>query len=976
MTEFCWLHLTDLHLGASDEDREWPFVQSDFFEDLLAMHKRTGPWDLIAFTGDLTFSGDVEQFNRVDKFLREMATLLKDQGASPLPYFLAVPGNHDLQRLPEDDKSPILKLLTTTQDNQFWEKDFWNSEYLEFLHKRFANYKNWAKRAKHRFRVPECQPGTLPGDFVATIEKEDIRIGVLGLNTAYLQLTKADYKGQLRVDGRQFIDACGEQGIIDWRKRHHECMLLCHHPSDWLCASSRGSLANDIVGKGKFVLSLCGHRHVPRLESQCVGGTPIKDELVSPSLFGLKHIGDQERTERLHGYTVGKFSLSAEATSMELWPRVLVRHASGSSSWIAPDYFNYRLNESSSSVSYKRTRTQKAALRSSPEATSPTSLFAAASYDHNRVKTHDYTDLPNIVDHHLREFSGTLLAYNVELATLDNLELWRSVCERDTVLGLRFLISTHTFYRLENHLSEDSTKKSRAHADLLCAALSTPVRGANSAPKTEIHAIAVDPDLANFGFAMFVPKTPSMQPLALMIHKHAPYATHIPSVVRPGRRSSIDYWRPDTFFSTSDPVFIKGLRDLAAGHDELHPFFPKELRLIGRSERWPSGLRRLDGMAASESPCSQLCKAFDGLVDELGYPSPEDENGHHRIRCKRLTVDALCETMRGVSEQPAHRAPLNGNGNVNYNKHAFKRKSPPRFQKFHLIARRARRSGRNPTLLWIGPWAEPQWHKKVAPIDRHLRSVFNVVHLQYSFDRDHKEYTFSAAERDIRDALYVLRETPELLEIEADGNIAIAAVSVNAFLAARVASSIDLSLLSVCLLSPAIDLDGAVDAFQAAESRNGKLLYSRRVAMAKPDCAWEQHTPPGMVWYLRKDCWMHHAVDLALRTRRNSGRDCFERSITKLINRKVPIAIAAARDDAMSDFRAIQEIADTFQGQAELFEYGWLHRIVPGSHSGFEFNPNMPDKLRAPAQLARLKRHTPVYSVVQFLLEHAIVSPS
>ena len=53
MTALTWLHLTDLHVGMKEHSWLLPGVEDRLFDDLKQLHQRTGPWDLVLFTGDL-----------------------------------------------------------------------------------------------------------------------------------------------------------------------------------------------------------------------------------------------------------------------------------------------------------------------------------------------------------------------------------------------------------------------------------------------------------------------------------------------------------------------------------------------------------------------------------------------------------------------------------------------------------------------------------------------------------------------------------------------------------------------------------------------------------------------------------------------------------------------------------------------------------------------------------------------------------
>lgn len=44
MSNFSWLHLTDLHQGMATQDWLWPNVREVFHEDLGKLHDACGPW--------------------------------------------------------------------------------------------------------------------------------------------------------------------------------------------------------------------------------------------------------------------------------------------------------------------------------------------------------------------------------------------------------------------------------------------------------------------------------------------------------------------------------------------------------------------------------------------------------------------------------------------------------------------------------------------------------------------------------------------------------------------------------------------------------------------------------------------------------------------------------------------------------------------------------------------------------------------
>src|SRR4051812_49150853 len=96
MSTLSWLHLTDLHQGIVDQEWLWPNVRAEFYADLQRLVDRTGGWDVVVFTGDITQSGSEAEFAAVSETLRSLWVFFKTLGTEPK--LIVVPGNHDLQR--------------------------------------------------------------------------------------------------------------------------------------------------------------------------------------------------------------------------------------------------------------------------------------------------------------------------------------------------------------------------------------------------------------------------------------------------------------------------------------------------------------------------------------------------------------------------------------------------------------------------------------------------------------------------------------------------------------------------------------------------------------------------------------------------------------------------------------------------------------------------------------------------------------
>ena len=314
-----WLHLTDLHLGMDGLEDLWPNVEEIFFEDLEYLCEKVGSIDLVMFTGDITQRGSKSEFQQVDKLLTNFWNKFRQMGFEPK--FLAVPGNHDLVR-PNNQKDPILKCLKDLWNDPEIQKPFWDdreSPQRQLVIKAFENYVQWWENTT----VPKpdiYSEGILPGDFSATIEKDGFRLGILGLNSAFLQLMGGDRQGKLALHLRQFHGACNKNGP-SWAKEHHACLLLTHHPQDWLTDQAKDQLNSEIHSPPeRFALHLFGHMHEANLRSLAEGGANARRRLQGCSLFGMEGWGEENK-ERVHGYSLCELKIEGDTASLRIYPR-------------------------------------------------------------------------------------------------------------------------------------------------------------------------------------------------------------------------------------------------------------------------------------------------------------------------------------------------------------------------------------------------------------------------------------------------------------------------------------------------------------------------------------------------------------------------------------------------------------------------------------------------------------------------------
>lgn len=169
--------------------------------------------------------------------------------------------------------------------------------------------------------------GTLPGDLTATLPKGGRHIGVMALNTAFLQLAGGDYEGKLVWDPRQVAALCPD-GVDRWQADHDLCLLLTtHHGPNWLTPAARELGDSEIAPAGRFALHLFGHMHETRIETTRRGADPLATRLYQGcSVFGMEHFGAPPQLERGHGYCAGEVRFDGDQAQLRLWPRVATKN--------------------------------------------------------------------------------------------------------------------------------------------------------------------------------------------------------------------------------------------------------------------------------------------------------------------------------------------------------------------------------------------------------------------------------------------------------------------------------------------------------------------------------------------------------------------------------------------------------------------------------------------------------------------------
>ena len=332
MTTFTWLHISDLHWRDQETKNYWNSIESAFYDDLKDRLNNL-ELDAVFFTGDLVTRGEKKYF---DSFNERCLTYMREQfqgiqGKEPV--FLAVPGNHDLKR-PKERNPVFLAFKNFWEDETYkYKNDVWNkkinSKMWKLVSSSFKAYENWWQDKSRPFPMSDnMRPGLLPGDFYCTIEKDGLKIGVTGLNTAMRHLMD-DQQGQLELNAAQMAHLFPNTNPVAYFQQNPINLLLTHHPRSWLNSQGLEDYNRDIAPGNRFLLHLCGHLHESGYTANPENFTDQKQrQLQANALFSkenyfeIRGVEKTRKTDRRHGYILGSVTVHEYHHQVTLWPRI------------------------------------------------------------------------------------------------------------------------------------------------------------------------------------------------------------------------------------------------------------------------------------------------------------------------------------------------------------------------------------------------------------------------------------------------------------------------------------------------------------------------------------------------------------------------------------------------------------------------------------------------------------------------------
>ena len=330
MKKIAYIHFSDLHIGQKYTNQYLSNAKDIVLQDLVFMLNELKALDVVFFTGDMVQSGIESEYADFMEWFCVIKDCITKYGYNP--YYLFVPGNHDLERS-KDTKSSTHKMIKSSwitddelRNELMWEK---GNEYYKYCDSRFSAYSSFVEKFYENNKKPSVyQTGIIPGDFYAELEVGECKVGVVGLNSAFLQIDGDNYMKKLGIYHRQINGIFGNEDYIIRLKSCDMSLLMTHHDPDWYEEHSKSDYDVNIMSSGKFAEHLCGHNHIPKARMTSYNYGTTRNLSIGPSLFGVE-LKDKEY-ERIHGYHAGEYLIDDDGSvKRRFYPRLAIKKEDG-----------------------------------------------------------------------------------------------------------------------------------------------------------------------------------------------------------------------------------------------------------------------------------------------------------------------------------------------------------------------------------------------------------------------------------------------------------------------------------------------------------------------------------------------------------------------------------------------------------------------------------------------------------------------
>ena len=255
MRSICWLHISDFHIRKSDAWSQDVVVKA-LCDDISQQREDGVAIDFILATGDIAFSGKPDDYALAAGFFD---ALIMASGV-PKERIFCVPGNHDIDR--DRQKLSFLGARTFLHDQNRTDDLLAAGEDLQTLLKRQENYRHF----QNTYLTGQDRTLTADGlGYITRLAIEDVRLAIIGLDSAWLAEGGMEDHGKLLIGERQLINAI--KLVQECDNPPHIIVGMAHHPLHLLQEFDRRPIQIRIESTWHFFH--CGHLHEP--EARTVG---------------------------------------------------------------------------------------------------------------------------------------------------------------------------------------------------------------------------------------------------------------------------------------------------------------------------------------------------------------------------------------------------------------------------------------------------------------------------------------------------------------------------------------------------------------------------------------------------------------------------------------------------------------------------------------------------------------------------------
>lgn len=291
MPKLAVIHLSDIHAHSSKDDC---FDRVNDIACVCFQDARDADACLIAITGDIAFSGQVQEYEAIhDRLIRPLVNKLYDETKRPV-YVSLVPGNHDCILKPANEvRETIIKAIVEEPSKAE------NEQMVELCAQVQSNF----------FQLCEKVLSPAPSTASKLFWQQEFKVGekcvrISSLNVAWMSRLP-ERQGQLVFPIARFENQLSDSACLH--------LALVHHPFNWFSQSAYHQLRRRLRHSCTAVLS--GHEHYGNVGK-------VEEQLSGTSLFFEASALQPHEPGTVAGFSIHLFDLDkktvvAKAYSLE-----------------------------------------------------------------------------------------------------------------------------------------------------------------------------------------------------------------------------------------------------------------------------------------------------------------------------------------------------------------------------------------------------------------------------------------------------------------------------------------------------------------------------------------------------------------------------------------------------------------------------------------------------------------------------------